>query len=117
VIEVVLGDRSHIRNAVVRLAKDEGLPEAIFCYDDFAALAVIRGIKDVHLRVPEDCAVVGCDGSDECEFFDPPLTTVVQPVRQMCEEGWTRLLNRLRNPDAPQESITLKPTLAIRSSS
>jgi DNA-binding LacI/PurR family transcriptional regulator len=116
VIEVEFSDRHHIRNAVVRMAKQEGLPEAIFCYDDFAALAVMRGIKDVNLKVPEDCAVVGCDGSDETEFFDPPLTTIVQPVRQMCDEGWTRLLKRLRDPDLPRESISLKPTLAIRAS-
>jgi LacI family transcriptional regulator len=116
-IEVEASDRNQIRKAVIRLAQQEGLPEAIFCYDDFVALAVMRGIKDVNLRVPEDCALVGCDGSDDTEFFDPPLTTIVQPVRKMCEEGWARLLRRLRNPDAPHDSISLQPTLAIRASS
>jgi LacI family transcriptional regulator len=34
---------------------------AIFCFNDIAAIGVIRAISDAGLRVPEDISVIGFD--------------------------------------------------------
>ena len=101
--------RDHIRS--------HGHPEAVFCHSDDAALGVYRGLCDAGIRVPDDIALVGCDGIEDTEYLECPLTTLVQPVAAMCETAWQFLLNRLAKPDIPLQSSTLVPRLAIRASS
>ncbi|HEU5072297.1 MAG TPA: LacI family DNA-binding transcriptional regulator [Verrucomicrobiae bacterium] len=94
-----------------------GHPEAIFCHSDDAALGIYRGLCDLGLRVPADVALAACDGIQDTEYLECPLTTLVQPVAEMCEQAWQFLVRRLAQPKAPRQQVVLKPTLAIRASS
>ena len=94
-----------------------GCPEAIFCHSDDAALGVYRGLCDLKFRVPEDVALVGCDGIEDTEYLECPLTTLVQPVEAMCAAAWKFLADRLEHPELPKQSVVLQPKLEIRQSS
>ena len=93
-----------------------GCPEAIFCHSDDAALGIYRGLCDLKLRVPEDVALAGCDGIEDTEYLECPLTTLVQPVTEMCAAAWAFLLKRLEQPEIKMQSLILEPKLAIRES-
>lgn len=93
-----------------------GCPEAVFCHSDDAALGIYRGLRDLGLRVPEDAALAGCDGIEDTEYLEHPLTTLVQPVPEMCAAAWELLMKRLESPALKPQSVTLKPALAIRES-
>jgi DNA-binding LacI/PurR family transcriptional regulator len=80
-------------------------------------LGIYRGLCNLKLRVPEDVAPVGCDGIQDTKYLECPITTLVQPVAEMCATAWKFLENRLRHPKAKQQRATLKPALAIRGSS
>jgi LacI family transcriptional regulator len=95
----------------------KGLPEAIFCHSDDAALGIYRGLCDMKIRVPEQVALIGCDGIEDTEYLEVPLTTLVQPVVEMCSTAWDFLQQRLENPDAPRQHAVFEPDLAIRESS
>jgi DNA-binding LacI/PurR family transcriptional regulator len=53
---------------------------ALFAHSDLVALGAIRELRAHGLAVPEDVSVVGFDDIDVAAFFDPPLTTVRQPM-------------------------------------
>jgi len=53
-------------------------PNVLLCMSDLIALAAIKEIKAMDLKVPEDIRVVGFDGIDEALRSSPSLTTVHQ---------------------------------------
>lgn len=51
---------------------------------DIIALGLISGLRSHGFRLPEDFRVIGFDGIGPAAFAHPPLTTVRQPVEEMC---------------------------------
>lgn len=109
--------RPIVRQLIRDYVRERGRPEAIFCHSDDAALGIYRGLCDIGARVPDDVALVGCDGIEDTEYLGCPLTTLVQPVAAMCATAWQFLQQRLEKPTAPIQRAVLKPALAIRDSS
>ena len=109
--------RPMTRQLIRKYIREHGCPEAIFCHSDDAALGVYRGLCDLNLRVPDDVALASCDGIEDAEYLEHPLTTLVQPVPEMCAAAWNFLMRRLAQPALKKQSLVLKPELVIRESS
>ena len=93
-----------------------GLPfDAVFAASDLIAIGALHALREAGLRVPEDVAVVGFDGTPMGRFANPPLTTVVQDTARAGELLVETLLRMVR--DQPVESVTLAPTFEVRASS
>ena len=60
-------------------------PDAIFAANDQQAIGAVKAAADLGLRIPEDVAIAGYDGTAESAFTVPSLTTVVQPSREIAE--------------------------------
>ncbi len=60
---------------------------AIFANNDAMAYGAISACAELGLRVPEDVSVVGYDDNPTSKFFNPPLTTMRQPLRDMGSEA------------------------------
>ena len=90
-------------------------PTAIFCFNDEMAMGVMETAKRRGLRVPIDISIVGFDDIRFARCTDPPLTTIAQPMRAIGEGTVRLLLEILRGPTTPPESITLPHTLVVRS--
>ncbi len=89
-------------------------PTAVFCYSDAIAMGAMRSARASGLRVPEDLSVVGFDDIDLAPFFEPPLTTVAQPIQAMGEKAVEMIL-ALREGE-PVEDCVLPSQLVIRES-
>ena len=89
--------------------------DAIFAASDLIAIGAIRALTEHGLRVPDDVAIVGFDGTPMARFSNPPLTTVVQDTSGAGELLVSSLLKLVR--DEPAECVTLMPTLEVRASS
>ena len=89
--------------------------DAIFAASDLIAIGALHALKERGLRVPEDVAVVGFDGTPMARFSNPPLSTVVQDTSMAGELLVDALLQLVR--DESPKSITLAPTLQVRQSS
>lgn len=63
-------------------------PRAVFATNDQQAIGTIKAAADLGLRVPEDVAIVGFDGTAESKYCVPALTTVVQPSRLIAEAAF-----------------------------
>jgi len=106
------------RDLIKNYIREHGRPEAIFCHSDDVALGIYRGLCDLKLRVPEDVALVGCDGIQDTEYLECPLTTLVQPVATMCETAWQFLVARMdRSVKVKTQKKKLTPQLVVRESS
>lgn len=109
--------RPAARQLIQDYIREHGRPEAIFCHSDDAAIGIYRGLCDAGIRVPGDIALVGCDGIEDTEYLECPLSTLVQPVPEMCAAAWRFLRNRLADPAIPLQRGLLVPMLAMRDSS
>lgn len=76
-------------------------PDAVFCYNDPLALGAMRAIHERGMRVPEDVAIVGFDGSEDGRFSTPSLTTISQDKRQIARYAVELLAARLDGDSGP----------------
>ena len=90
-------------------------------YDDFASVPVVAAL--LVFREVDDCkcyggdmAILGFDGIEETEDCPCPITTVRQPIEEMCRLTYEFLKAQMEDPSAPIQQQVLKPTLIIRSS-
>ena len=110
-------NRATVRQKVRSYIEEKGCPEAIFCHNDDIAIGAYRAICDLGFSLPADVALVGCDGVEDTEYLHTPLTTIVQPLPELCEIAAHFLERRLAEPDAPPQHAVLIPQLVIRESS
>lgn len=99
----------------VLLAREKSF-DAIFAANDLVALGAIEKMKEVGIIVPEDVAVIGFDDIWLSNLSHPRLTTVRQPVYELCKEAVTMLLDLVNKGVIPTSRI-LEPQLVIRESS
>jgi LacI family transcriptional regulator len=109
--------RLHARQAIVAYSAAHGLPEAIFCINDEVAIGCYRGLCDLGVRIPDDVALVGCDGLSDTEFMETPISTIVYLVEPMCQQAWDFLQRRIEEPCAPRQVATWPTQLVVRASS
>lgn len=94
-----------------------GCPEALFCSSDEIAIGAQRALQDLGLRIPDDVAIVGCEGIEETAYHHPRISTIEAPVAESCRVAWEFLKRRMEDPSAPRQQMILKPKLVIRESS
>ncbi|WP_375142565.1 LacI family DNA-binding transcriptional regulator [Metabacillus idriensis] len=73
------------------------LPDAFFAANDLSAIGAIKALKSEGLVVPEDISVIGFDDIDISEFFNPPITTVNNPIARQGLLAVNRLLAMIQN--------------------
>jgi len=96
--------------------REHGCPDGIFARNDHMALGAYRALREAGYRIPEDVALIGCDGIDEIKYLDSPLTTIEQPLTEMCEIALKFLHQRIQDPSLPVQTAELKTHLVKRKS-
>jgi LacI family transcriptional regulator len=97
-------------------ASGNSLPDAVVCANDQMAIGVLQAFAKAGVRVPEQVAVVGFDDIFPGSLYDPPLTTVHQPMRLLGEQACTRMLDRISRPGMRPKVELLPTELVLRSS-
>jgi len=102
--------------AMQRLLSLEPRVEAVFAASDMMAFGAIRAIRERGLEVPRDIAVVGFDDVPLASYFDPPLTTVRQPMAKMGAMAFRLLAQLIRGEPVLQRKVVLHTQLVVRQS-
>ncbi|MCC7371291.1 MAG: LacI family DNA-binding transcriptional regulator [Chloroflexi bacterium] len=95
-------------------------PTAIVSFNDTYAIAILKALHDLGLRVPDDVSLVGQNNLEFTGFTVPPLTTISHPVQQLGRQGAELLLQRLCWPDDEPwlpHHVAMEPALVVRESS
>ncbi|MBU4211879.1 MAG: LacI family transcriptional regulator [Verrucomicrobia bacterium] len=96
-------------------------PSALICCDgDYLAMALIRALRGIGLKVPEDISIIGFADYFVSSLADPPLTTVRQHFWKMGSAAMRRLMAWILDPAKASKNTTLTEviptTLVVRSS-
>ena len=85
---------------------------AVFAMSDMVDMGVIRALRDINRRVPEDVSVVGFDGVEMGKYFIPSLSTIVQPQEEIARQSVDVLLDMMeRDGSARHLTVTAAPLL------
>jgi len=94
-------------------------PTAVFAYSDLLAIGVLKALREVGLKVPQDLALVSYDDIEFAAFVEPPLTTVAQSAYEIGQQGTEILLDKIQWPEEEEwelRRVVLQPELKVRAS-
>lgn len=101
---------------VQKWVEQEGIPQAIFAFDDHIALGAINGLKDCGYKVPQDVSVIGYDDSPMANQYTPKITSIRQPAQAMAKKAVEVMLDLLSGGEKPPQNTKLPPSLCIKES-
>jgi LacI family transcriptional regulator len=90
---------------------------AIFAQTDIMAIGVLSALRSLGKRVPDDCAIVGCDDIDMAAYTVPPLTTIHVPFFETGAEAMRLLLSMIATGSLAPQKLLLPVHLVSRASS
>jgi len=92
-------------------------PTALFACDSETAAGMVRAVRELGLKVPQDLSLIGFDDSRWAQIMDPPLTVVDQPTYEMGRVACDLLFQQLqRDFVLPALQIRLATQLIVRHS-
>lgn len=86
--------------------------DGIVVSSDEIAVGILKTLLSSGVNVPLDKEIIGYDDIPVAKLFIPELTTIHQPVDDICENAVKMLLKAVRGEHV--DSIMLKPELKIR---
>jgi len=89
---------------------------AVLAYNDALAVGIIKGLKQLGVAVPGHVSVVGFDNVLLAEVVDPPLTTVMAPMRKAGAAGVGNVLALAAGAKTSGETLVLPVKLVVRAS-
>ena len=91
--------------------------DAIFCVTDRTALGALEALREAHIRVPNDVALLSFDNVSQSSHTSPPLTTVDVYKRELGSNAVDILHRQISAPSQQIAVKTLTPTrLVVRKS-
>ncbi|WP_320772746.1 LacI family DNA-binding transcriptional regulator [Streptomyces sp. CRN 30] len=91
-------------------------PTALVTANNAMTIGTLRALRDRRLSVPGDVALCCFDDFAWADLFEPRLTAVAQPARELGVRSVRLLLERLADPERPARTVRLPCTLAHRTS-
>ncbi|MGB7539747.1 MAG: substrate-binding domain-containing protein [Anaerolineales bacterium] len=94
-----------------------GVPfTAVLASNDESAMGAMSVLRESHIRIPQDAAVIGIDDSPESITQVPPLTTIHSSAFRMGYQGLELLLDYLEGRRDKLEDIRIPMQLVLRQS-
>ena len=78
---------------------------ALFALSDRMAVGACKAILDYGGKIPDQYSVVGFDGMDVAQFYNPSITTIRQPVEEMAEATIRMLLDVIRKKNKSRHMV------------
>ncbi|WP_261806287.1 LacI family DNA-binding transcriptional regulator [Lapidilactobacillus luobeiensis] len=98
------------------LRQQQALPTAFIAGNDNSAIGAIKAFKQFGIKVPADVSVTGFDDIYVSQYFDPPLTTINNPVEEQAFRSLKTLNQLMLGENVSIPSAELSGRLVIRES-
>lgn len=103
-------------HGAIELIKRKLNATALFCANDVTAIGVIKALKEMNIRVPEDMSVISIDDIDTAQYVSPMLTTVHIPLEELGKIAVQTLIHRIEKQHKLPMKISLPFYLVVRES-
>lgn len=115
---IIEGDFSYQSGykAIDQLLENRVKFDAVFASNDLMALGAMERLKEKGFSIPEDVGIIGFDDIWLSKIVHPPLTTVRQPLHELCKTAAEMLLSMKNKPTEQKVEKILEPELIIRGS-
>ncbi len=121
--EIVIIDDSLILNELnceyIRLKeilKSKKLPTLLITASDYIGIAVIKLLKQMKIKIPDDISVAGYDNITMSNYIEPSLTTVSQPARAMGKAAMQLMIDLLEDKKNINKNIVFPTEFIERES-
>lgn len=111
-----LEPNTDLKALLEKILLNKSRPTAIFCFCDSIALEVMKILKGMNFKIPEDIAIVGCDNLEYTELLSPPLTTIEISKYDMGVMAAKILLEILEAENKEPIHFVFEPKLIVRAS-
>jgi len=98
------------------ILKSKEHPSVLITHSDNMALGAIHCADEAGLRIPDDISIISYDNLPESACFSPPLTTFDQRLELAANLLVETVLNRIENPEIPQQKNSFQMQLIERKS-
>jgi len=92
-------------------------PEALFTSNSLLGAGALQAIRERHLAIPDDVALVTFDETIWASLVQPAITLIAQPTDEIGRTAAELLLQRIAEPHRPTRQVILKGQLLARGSS
>lgn len=90
-------------------------PDAIITISDLLACAAVQVAKSKGFQIPKDISITGYDDVLYSSINQTPITTVRQPIAEICQKATENLIHLINHNIVVNEEL-FDPTLIIRES-
>ena len=101
---------------VESVVRSGSLPTAFYAASDLMAMAALRMLYQMNIRVPQQVAVIGMSNIEMSQYANPPLTTIDVPTVEMGIAAARTMAARVRGDATLPKRILLPSVLVERDS-
>lgn len=115
--KVMLPDDDSAQAIVSDLFALPNRPDALFTANNACTIAVIKALRALEIKIPQDVALIAFDDVDFYTLLNPPVTTVRQPAAELGRTSARLLLQKIKSTSPASNARTVLPVkLIIRES-
>lgn len=92
-------------------------PQGIFAFNDPLAIGSMKALKERGYKIPEDVRVMGFSETQNALIVEPQLSSVAQPLEEIGRTAARLLVEKIRDPKAPDRRVLLRAKINVRRSS
>lgn len=92
-------------------------PDALFTVNSLLAAGALQALRERHLTIPDDMALVTFDETTWASLVQPAITLIAQPTYEIGKTAAELLLQRIAEPERSVRQVILKGQLLVRGSS
>lgn len=85
-------------------------PTAFFAANNFILIGVVKALRELNLKVPEDVSVVGFDDFPESMLIEPFFTVAIQPAYEMGQKAAELLIKQINGEIVDNSQTIILPT-------
>lgn len=79
--------------------------DGVFASSDVIASQVIHACFKNSIKIPNDLKLIGFDDVDIASLVTPRLTTIQQPIKEMCKHSIDNIINKLDGKVVPIQTV------------
>ena len=101
-------------NEAMSLLRAEAAPDAVFAFSTTILLGVLKAVKELGLKIPQDVALISFDNNRFLDYFDPAVTRIEQPLNAIGKLATDTIIKMIEGEDDTELSksqILIRPSL------